>query len=529
MGILGLTTFMKNNSQLTKEYMLHSTKVVIDGNSLYHFIFYMNDNQLDFYHGGDYDEFAIKVSNFFQLLQSCDIQPYVVFDGGSAPNDMKFETIRGRMKQRLENAMPILAFDTFRAVLKELNILFAVCDFEADKEIAILANMMNCPVLSNDSDFFILPLTSGFISFENVEFNSQEIENEINGLVRFLPARLYHIDNFVQCFPSLGSEVLPLLAALLGNDYIAEDVFQSFHVSIQSYRCETQFWKSSDNKRTLKVVIWLQELKSYSEGINKIMSKAKSKNKKTISSAIKKTKEAFQTNASDTESYLYSYFMGKGDLSGHSIRGHNGSTIPRWYVCHHRKGCISPSCLDIVTFHRKFLIPQVEDPKSPATTYQCSLNLRRFLYGILLSEDNAGFDMKNGLTSNRKCAVGEFDRKGYIIHSKPIYPVELETYFGKLPSLSEIPDLLPSKRENLIRMILNIPPFGINHMTKDLELILGIVLFFDKECPANGNHFPFAECPGMFDNAESKVGSFSQRSNWMWGKFDRSRGIGHGH
>lgn len=216
--------------------------------------------------------------------------------------------------------------------------------------------------------------------------------------------------------------------------------------------------------------------------------------------------------------------MGKGDLSGHSIRGYNGSTIPRWYVCHHRKGCISPSCLDIVTLHRKFLIPQVEDPKSAATTYQCSVNLRRFLYGILLSEDNAGFDTKNGLTSNRKCAVGEFDRKGYIIHSKPIYPVELETYFGKLPSLSEIPDLLPSKRENLIRMILNIPPFGINHMTKDLELILGIVLFWIKNA-----HFPFAECPGMFDNAESKVGSFSQRSNWVWGKFDRNRGIGHGH
>lgn len=48
-----------------------------------------------------------------------------MFDGGSALNDMKFETIRGRMKQRLENAMrlanglqgkkkvmPILVFDT---------------------------------------------------------------------------------------------------------------------------------------------------------------------------------------------------------------------------------------------------------------------------------------------------------------------------------------------------------------------------------------------------------------------------------
>lgn len=210
------------------------------------------------------------------------------------------------------------------------------------------------------------------------------------------------------------------------------------------------------------------------------MSKAKSKNKKNISSAITATKEAFQTNASDTESYLYSYFTGKEDLVGHPIRGHNGSVIPKWYVCHHRKGYISPSCLDIVTLHRKFLIPQVEDPKSSATSYQCSVNLRKVLYGILLSEDNAGFDTNGGLPSNRKCAVVEFDRKGYIIHSKPIYPVKLETYFGKLPTISEIPDFSPSERENLIRIILNIPPFGINHMTKDLELILGIVLFWIK-------------------------------------------------
>lgn len=49
------------------------------------------------------------------------------------------------MKQKLENAMriasglrgkkrvmPILAFDTFKAVLKKLSIPFAECDFETD-------------------------------------------------------------------------------------------------------------------------------------------------------------------------------------------------------------------------------------------------------------------------------------------------------------------------------------------------------------------------------------------------------------
>lgn len=181
------------------------------------------------------------------------------------------------MKQRLENAkriasglrgkkrvMPILAFDTFKAVLKKLGIPFAVCDFEADKEIAMLANTLNCPVLSNDSDFFIFPLTGGFISFDEVIFNLQEIKGENNSVEHFLRARLYHVDYF---FPSLGKEVLPLLAALLGNDYIDKDVFKSFNDSIQSNECETRDWNSPGDKRTLKVVLWLQGLKTYSEGI----------------------------------------------------------------------------------------------------------------------------------------------------------------------------------------------------------------------------------------------------------------------
>lgn len=155
---------MKSNPQLKKKIRLHDTEVVIDGNSLYHFIFYCN--QLDFIHGGDYDQFADKIIKFFKLLHCCNIQPYIVFDGGNDANDMKFQTNRKRMKERLEMAMqlakgykgnckvmPIMAFDTFKAVLKEIKIPFAVCDFEADKEIAKLANKLNCPVLSNDSDF----------------------------------------------------------------------------------------------------------------------------------------------------------------------------------------------------------------------------------------------------------------------------------------------------------------------------------------------------------------------------------------
>lgn len=85
MGIPGLTTFVNCNPQLTKEFSLHSTRLVIDGNSLYHFIF--DYTHLDFYHGGDYDQYAIKITEFFSLLHSCNFELYVVFDGGNDPND----------------------------------------------------------------------------------------------------------------------------------------------------------------------------------------------------------------------------------------------------------------------------------------------------------------------------------------------------------------------------------------------------------------------------------------------------------
>lgn len=106
MGILGLTTFVNCNPWLTEEFPLHSTRIVIDGNSLYHFIY--EEKYLDFYHGGDYDQYAIEITEFFRLLHSCNIELYVVFDGGNDPKDMKFQTLQERMKQKLKTPSELL-------------------------------------------------------------------------------------------------------------------------------------------------------------------------------------------------------------------------------------------------------------------------------------------------------------------------------------------------------------------------------------------------------------------------------------
>lgn len=490
MGILGLTTFIKNNPQITEDFTLHSTKVVIDGNSLYHFLY--NKDKLDFLHGGDYNQYADKIREFFSLLQSCNIQPYVVFDGGNEPNEKKFQTVLSRIERRLEMAiqltkqqhdycrvMPIMSRDTFIAVLSEITIPFVICDFEADKEIAKLANHLDSPVLSDDSDFFILPLSSGFIRFESLNFTVQEIRVENGTLKNCLSARRYRVDRFAKKFPSLGKDVFPLLAALLGNDYVDKTVFKSFCFSIRSIGGETEFTDPTEEKKILKIILWLQSLKSYREGIEKIVSR--SKDKDAVSLAIKITEEAFTLNATETEFSLRSYFMEKGSTVSNPIQGHYGSMIPTWYVSQHRKGIIPPTCIDVITLHRKLLIPQVEDPKSSVSSYQCSESIRKYMYGILLSEGVDEVQQNEGVTSKRKCVVEEFDRNAHVIMVKRVDSLVTLAEYGKLPKLSEIPDLSTCEKENILRLVINMPSFSIDDMTKDLELVLGIVVFWIKK------------------------------------------------
>lgn len=498
MGILGLTTFMDNNTWIFEKVNLHDTKVVIDGNNLYHFIFFKY--KVDFVHGGDYDQFAIRIKEFFSILHACNIQPYVVIDGGYEQDDRKFQTIHARMQQRLEMAMrlakghqeklmPILAYETFRSVLLEIGVPFAVCDFEADKEIGKLANQFECPVLSNDSDFYILPLTAGFIPFGSVELVQKSRKRSGKKGFHYLSAKCYNVNNFAKYFRALEMDALPLFAALLGNDYVERNTFQSFFSSPGFRFCRGQLPFNFDERQTKmrKLIIWLMNLHTYDDGIDRILSTAStSGEKKSMLSAITKTKEAYSANETSCVFSLYAFFA-KNITQPHipeSIRGYNGSSIPSWFICCHRQGNLPQKSLDIITLHRTFLRTQLEDPESKSS-YQYCIKLRKYLYGILLSDDVAVLEKHNRLSAERKCGVEEYDRDGDHLGRNVVLPDDIAGCYGNLPKLSEIPDLPSPDREQLFRFVLDIPALHINRLSKELEIVLGIILFWIKNVQQN--------------------------------------------
>lgn len=92
MGIKGIKKLIESNEGIfLANCELQSTALVIDGPNLLHYLF-TTSRDLDFLHGGDYNEFASVIRDFFQTLQSCHVRPLVVMDGGHSIDDRKLNT-----------------------------------------------------------------------------------------------------------------------------------------------------------------------------------------------------------------------------------------------------------------------------------------------------------------------------------------------------------------------------------------------------------------------------------------------------
>lgn len=275
MGVRGLTTFIKNNEKrYFKNYKLHGCKVLLDGNSIASNLYIWSNLESAF--GGDYDKFAKYVKEFFKLFRKCDISPLVIFDGGY--EQRKLKTVYQRMRDKFLSARNVQPFSgsvnfplfmriVFREVLTELNIPFCQSDFEADDELAALARQLECPVISYDSDFYIydvLYIPFPTVSLQAEAFKENALAKEANPKY-YLECKVYNVDDFIQSFGGLDKNMLPILAALLGNDYIRRSVFKAFYTNLKIPKGKTK----PTQRRIQAVIEWLRN-ETFDSAITKV-------------------------------------------------------------------------------------------------------------------------------------------------------------------------------------------------------------------------------------------------------------------
>ena len=238
MGIKNFTKFVADRVKCPKVKLTRFEYVAVDGNNICHFLYHegacnwrlKGQDRCDWLLGGEYPYFQSKVKEFFSEIREAGVKPIVVFDGTLDRN--KLNTIIQRREEKnyemlkiqeknhemlkiqeknqerkvLSHVAPVLMIRTFIDVINEMGIELRFSASDCDREVAAVANSHNCPVLANDSDYFMFELKHGYIPLKTFVSVSEECP-------------IYHTDLFDSCF-KLEPRFRLLIPAIHGNDFL---------------------------------------------------------------------------------------------------------------------------------------------------------------------------------------------------------------------------------------------------------------------------------------------------------------------
>ncbi|XP_036949885.1 protein asteroid homolog 1 isoform X2 [Acanthopagrus latus] len=411
MGVQGLTTYVEGNRRFLQDVRFRDSRLVIDGCSLY-FRLYFNHG-LDQQHGGDYDAFACLLTQFLSALAACNIQPYVVLDGGVDPSDKKLPTVRQRLQSKIKDAdalshgrngsvLPILTRDVFIQVLIQRGIPLVQCPFEADREIACLAHQWKCPVLTNDSDFYIFDLPGGYLPFSFFQWTN------LNGKAcqRYISARCYTTNSLCRWFGGMNQDLLPLCAVLTGNDYGAPKDAETLLGLLDVSAIGRGGGRGKASACRIEgLLLWLSSFSSSAEALEEVSrlmgeggggggGRGRRGQKGGLSSQLWACMQEYHISP---QSSLARWFSGGKAAPGGRLSGLNDCLSLAA-----AQGLLAPLVVDAAVMRRVLLIPQVENSKL-ASSHCSARAIRQAVYGILLqrgqdvqAQENISRGMRGG-------------------------------------------------------------------------------------------------------------------------------------
>ncbi|XP_051999927.1 protein asteroid homolog 1 [Xyrauchen texanus] len=464
MGVQGLKRYIENNNRnFLRDHPFRGSKLIIDGCNFYYSLYFQC--KLDQMHGGDYDAFEEIIKQFFENLTACDISPFVVLDGGADHTNKKFDTLMERSKDKIQQAydlsmgskdsvLPILIKDVFRQVLHKLKVPLVECLQEADWEIAALAKEWNCPILSNDSDFYIFNLEAGVLPITYFHWREVEVDSQSNK--KFIPTKYFSVENVCASFNHMNKDLLPLVAPILGNDYTKLQNIRNLSWEQHS----VQDWKFA---RIDGLLHWLSKFAGPEEAIVDLLKLTTDKEKDFVGKALFEAIKEYKLISGS----LAQFFISKKvpQTSG-PLR-----VLPNWTLCPLLEGRMSSSIIDVLVLQRNIMRPQVEDFELPSSN-ETSHAIRQVLYGLLLlgeqqTEDKLMAADKES-TGTSKCYVEEYDRKKLRLTCSKVEVIETRVNAGlRLETLWKEPH---NVRLQVLLDTLGVPIDKLKAIPLDLQL-----------------------------------------------------------
>lgn len=437
MGVRGLTQFVESKGLLVS-HILRNTKLVIDGNNLCYYL-YRKCKVADIF-GGDYDEFAEKCKEFFNSLNVCGIEAYVVFDGAEPIDGSKTKTMIKRARKRIKLSsnksttkinkdkklteptnqqsedclLPILAFNTLRSALADVpHVKHFTCQHEADRHVAKLANHWNCPVMTQDSDFFVYDISAGVVS---LDVSDPHVPDTCG-----IPCKLYRLKTMVDLLGFKSSGCVALFATILGNDIVDKQHSDKI-LKILSIEHPG---KMDGTVVADEVVRWL---KSHADDALEVIEEKIGDDIGLISIVNQSIKSY---TISDSDTFINNYFTNTESANGRSTSKwmvqQFGSPISGEFLSRIYSGEISAAVIQVIVHKRLMFDCQIENLKFESS-YETARPLRQIFYGILLPSD----------PSTQVMHVDEYTRRNDKLYFSQVAPVSKLVNGRDVPNLNRV-------------------------------------------------------------------------------------------
>ncbi|KAL0985319.1 hypothetical protein UPYG_G00155420 [Umbra pygmaea] len=472
MGVQGITSFMEGDGNILKNVHFRNSKLIIDGCNLYYLLYF--NSHFSQSHGGDYDSFKFQIEKFFQVLQECNIDPFVVLDGGSDGSDKKLETLKQRAQSKINTAkilsnglqekggvLPTLVNQVFKQVLLSLNVPMAQVFYEADQEIASLAQMWNCPVLSNDSDFYIFDLKAGFLPISHFQWNKMAVTH--GSQKRYISCKRYTTTSFCR-YVHINRQLLPVFAALLGNDNVKMHTMGIF-LRWEDYSSMTGRFARIDG-----LLKWLSSFQGQQEALDsvlKLIDRDYNRQKKYIANSLLSLGiEEYHLSSSCLER-----FFNTGVGPGSSRLPEPLRVFPEWMLLPFMQGRL-PSCMvDVLLKRRRIMGTQVEDFQMPSGNI-ISRPLRQVFYGLLL-----GGRMEDQSSQRSPVEyVEEYDREGTDLTSSMVEAVLPRSADQlQLDTLAQVPHVV---RLELLLETISVSQSSLSGVPPHLRLPVAVTCYW---------------------------------------------------
>lgn len=179
--------------------------------------------------------------------------------------------------------------DVFKEVMSKKGIKYVQTLFEADDEIASVARILNCPVLSFDSDFYIYDVI--YIPFTTLD--AFLVENQ-RGIGYVKHCQVYRVETLLKQFPGLERLHLPLAATLLGNDYVKRQTFRDFFRHLRLSKGSRMRF-NEQQRRIEATFLWLSKHSLHS-AISQILARLPQESRKKILEIIEMIINVYTTS-----------------------------------------------------------------------------------------------------------------------------------------------------------------------------------------------------------------------------------------